>query len=201
MTLIRGGCYFYASLWIKVILIIKYDFCVCQIFHCPFNRNLLHDKMGLEFSHHYKMKGLGCLINWYILRLNIKWLWLQWILILHYDCIELQSFLILYVFEPTMTEIITKHISQAISDTTCNNCWSCIWTQTTCLLSDQIIYIKKEFVGNLFSRPRHVKRKKLHLEFQLLCFWYRILFKIKHRWNLLSITSHSCLFLSINAIW
>ena len=107
MTLIRGGCYFYASLWIKVILIIKYDFCVCQIFHRPFNRNLLHDIRGLEFSHHYKMKGLGCLIIWYLS--YDLWLKLQWILILYYVCIKLQSFLIIYVFEPTMTEIITKH--------------------------------------------------------------------------------------------
>ena len=52
-----------------------------------------------------------------------------------------------------------KAFFRAISDTAYNNCCSCIWTQTTCLLSDQIIYIKKEFVGNLFSRPRHVKRK------------------------------------------
>ena len=73
------------------------------------------------------------------------------------------------LFVPTNTEIITKHIFQVISDTTYNNCWSCIWTQTTRLLSDQIIYIKKEFVGNLFSRPRLVKRKRLYTEkFQLL---------------------------------
>ena len=105
------------------------------------------------------------------------------------------------LFVPTNTEIITKHIFQVISNTTHNNCWICIWTQTTRLLSDQIIYIKKEFVGNLFSRPRIVKRKIMYRKVSIVGFNITFLSRSNADNFIWSIASHTNWFSFINAIW